>query len=81
MVLQPLLLALKGNHQVKYEKKLMILPVALLSFTTLGIIWPTFCPKTTPDLIFLAGFQWNLLRNSIKIKNFNWNPVVLKNVC
>ena len=30
VVLQPLLLAFKGNPQVKYEKNLMLLPVPLL---------------------------------------------------
>ena len=34
--------------------------------------------KTTPNLIFLAGFQGSMLGNLINIKNFNWNPVVLK---
>ena len=27
---------------------------------------------------FFAVFQWSILENSINIKNFNWNPVVLK---
>ena len=27
---------------------------------------------------FLADFQWNILRDSININNFNCNPVVLK---
>ena len=29
-------------------------------------------PKGTPTLIFFAGFQWNMLRGSIDINNFNW---------
>ena len=33
--------------------------------------------KTTPTSIFLPGFQWNILGDSIN-NNFNWNPVVLK---
>ena len=41
-------------------------------FTTLGLIWPKFCPKTTTTLIFFACFQWNMLRDSIDINNFNW---------
>ena len=51
----------------------------LYFFTTLDIIWPKFCPMTTPNLIFFAGFQSSLLWNSINIKNFNWNPVILTN--
>ena len=27
---------------------------------------------------FFAGFQRNMLENSININNFNWNPIVLK---
>ena len=46
-------------------------------FTTLDIIWPKFCPKTTPNLILFASFQWSMLGNSIDIKKFNWNPVLL----
>ena len=56
----------------------MILPVFFIFFTTLDIIWPKSCPKTTPNLIFFAGFQWSMLGNSINFKNFDWNPVVLK---
>ena len=29
-------------------------------------------PKSTPTLIFFAGFQWNMLRGSIDINNLNW---------
>ena len=29
---------------------------------------------------FLADFQWNILRDSININNFNCNPVVLKKI-
>ena len=46
-------------------------------FRTLDLIWPKFCPKTTPTLTYFAGFQWNMLRDSIDFSNFNWNPVVL----
>ena len=54
------------------------MPVSLLFFTTLDLIWPKFCPKTTPILGILAGFQWNVLGDSININNFNCNPVILK---
>ena len=47
-------------------------------FTTLDVIWPKLCPKTTPSLVFFAGFQWNMLVDSININNFNWNPLVPK---
>ena len=51
-------------------------------FTTLDLIWPKFCPKITPIFFFFfAVFQWNMLGDSIGIKNFNWNPVVLKKIC
>ena len=47
-------------------------------FTTLDLIWPKFWPKITPILLgFFAGFQWNMLGDSISINNFNCNPVVL----
>ena len=49
-------------------------------FATLDIIWPKFCPKTTSNLIFFAGFQWSMLGNRINIKKFNWNPLVLKKI-
>ena len=78
MVLQPLLFALKGIPQVKYEKKLMILPVSLLFSQHCDIIWPKFCPKTTFDLIFLLVSSEG---DSINTKKFNWNPVALKKMC
>ena len=34
-------------------------------------------PKLT-EMDFFAGFQRNMLENSININNFNWNPIVLK---
>ena len=37
-------------------------------FTTLDIIWSKFCPKTTPDLIFFAGFQWIMLGIQLILK-------------
>ena len=48
------------------------------TFLALDLIQPKFWNKTTPTLIFFAGFQWNMLGNSININNFNLNPVVLK---
>ena len=45
--------------------------------TLLDLIRPKFCTKTTPTLIFVASFQWNMLP-SININNFNWNSVVMK---
>ena len=56
MSVQPLFFALKGIPHVKYEKKLLTMPISLLYFTTLGLIWPKFCPKTTPTLTYLPGF-------------------------
>ena len=56
MVLQPLLFALKGIPLVKYEKKNDNACFSTF-FITLDLIWPKFCPKTTPTLIFLAVFQ------------------------
>ena len=52
-------------------------------FTILGQqIWPKFYPKTTHTLIFFfAGFQWNILGDSINTNDFNWNPLVLKKIC
>ena len=47
-------------------------------FTTLDLILPKFCAKTTPTLVFFAGFQWNMLEDSINVNNCNWNSVVLK---
>ena len=69
MVLQPLLLALKGNPQVKYEKNQWYCLFLYFFLTTLDIIWPIFCSKITLNLILFAGFQWStcLLGNSINI--------------
>ena len=75
MVLQPLLIALKGILQVKYEIKTNDDACFITFFTTLDLVWPKFCPNTTPTLRFFTGFQWNMLENSINNKSFNWNPV------
>ena len=53
---QALLFTLKGIPHVKYEKNLLIMPFSFTFFTTLGLIWPKFCPKTTPALIFFCWF-------------------------
>ena len=79
MFVQPLLLALKCIPRAKYEKNLLIMPISLLFFTTLDLIWLKCFPKTTPILIFFAGFQWNMLGDSININNFNCTPIILKN--
>ena len=76
MFVQPLLLALKCTPCAKYEKNLLIMPISLLFFTTLDLIWPKFCPKTTPILFFLLLLL--LLGDLININNFNYNPVILK---
>ena len=57
MFVKPLFFALKGIPHVKYEKKAIDNAHFFTFFTTLGLIWPKFCPKTTPTLIFLPGFQ------------------------
>ena len=57
-----------------WKKTLLIIPISLLFFTTLGQIWP----QDPTHFDFFAGFQWNMLRDSININNFNWNLVVLK---
>ena len=33
------------------------------------------------NLFLFAGFQWNMLGDSININNFNCNPVILKIFC
>ena len=73
MFAQQVLYALKDIPHVKYGKDLLIMPVSLFFFTTLYLIWPKFCPKTTPTLNFFAGLQWKILGDSININNFDWN--------
>ena len=49
-------------------------------FQNIDLILPKFCPKTRPTLFF-AGFQWNMLGDSIYNSiNFNCNPAVLKKI-
>ena len=53
------------------KKNLLKMPVSLL----VSHVRPNLAqilPKGTPTLIFFAGFQWNMLRGSIDINNFNW---------
>ena len=76
MFVQQLLLALKFIPHGKYEKNLLIMLVSF--FTTLGLAWPKFCPKTIPTLVFSPGSQWNMLGDSISFNKFNWNLVFLK---
>ena len=83
MFVQPLLLALKCIPHAKYEKNLLIMPVSLLFFHNIGPNLAQILPQdhTHFILFFFAVFQWNMLGDSIGIKNFNWNPVVLKKIC
>ena len=82
MLAQPLLFALKGIPHVKYEKK----PIdnACFFFYFFHNIGPNLgqiLPQDHTHFDFFAGFQWNMLGDSIKINNFNWNPLVLKKIC
>ena len=62
MFVKPLFFALKGIPNVKYEKKAIDNNHFFTFFTTLGLIWPKFCPKTTPTLIFFAWFLVKYVR-------------------
>ena len=62
VVLQPLLIALKGIPQVKYEKNPNDIACLFTFLTTLDTIWPKFGPKTTPDLIFFCWFPMKYVR-------------------
>ena len=42
---------------------------------------PNFAPKTTPTLVSLTDFQWNMLGDTININNLCCNPAVLKKSC
>ena len=39
---------------------------------------PNFAPKTTPILLSLTDFQWNMLEDTINFNNLCWNLAVLK---
>ena len=62
MFVKPLLFALKGIPNVKYEKKAIDNNHFFTFFTTLGLIWPKFCPKARPTLIFFAWFLVKYVR-------------------
>ena len=66
-----ILFALKGIPHVKYEKKLVDNVCFFLFFKTLGQFGPNFAPRPHPLWFFFAGFQWNMLRDSINVNNFN----------
>ena len=63
------------DSQSKIWKKPNDISCFFTFFTTLDIIRPKFYPKTKPDLIFFAGFQWSMSGNLVNTKNFNWNLV------
>ena len=50
-------------------------------FHNIGHNLTQILPQDHINLIFFADFQWSVLNNSINIKNFNYNPVVLKKNC
>ena len=52
---KPPIFAFEGIPHVKYEKNIYNAHF-LTFFTTLGLIWLKFCPKSTATLIFLPGF-------------------------
>ena len=62
MFVKPVLFALKGIPHVKYEKKTIDNAHFFTFFTTLGLIWPKFCRKTTPTLIFFVRFLVKYVR-------------------
>ena len=62
MFAKPLFFALKGIPNVKYEKKAIDNNHFFAFFTTLGLIWPKFCPKATSTLIFFAWFLVKYVR-------------------
>ena len=62
MFVKPLFFALKGIPNVKYEKKAIDNNHFFTFFTTLGLIWPKFCHKATPILIFFAWFLVKYVR-------------------
>ena len=79
MFLQPLIVALKSIPIVKFEKETIDNDNFFTFFTTLGLIWPKFFPKTTPALTFFACFPMKYIRGfsrdvkpfyKLDIKNF-----------
>ena len=71
---------LKIVPHVKYERNLLIMPVSLL-FHNIGPNFAQILPQDHTHFDFFAGLEYNVLGDSIKINNFNYNPVVLKNIC
>ena len=53
------------------KKNLLIMYVSFFFFKTLGQFGPNFAPRPHPLWFFFAGFQWNMLRDSINVNNFN----------
>ena len=51
MFVQPLVFALKGILMENRKKNPIDNNSFFNVFTTLGIIWPKFCPKITPMLV------------------------------
>ena len=50
-----------------------------LFFHNIGLTLAQIFPqKTTPTLLFLVDFQWNMLGDTININNLCCNPAVLK---
>ena len=47
-------------------------------FHNIGSNLAQILPQDLTHFDFFAGFQWNMLRDSININNFNWNLVLLK---
>ena len=54
---------------MQYMKKAYWYCQIFCFFTTLNLIWPKFCPKTTPTFFLFSNFQWNMLGDSININN------------
>ena len=56
------------------------MPVSLL-FHNIGPNFAKILPQDHTHFDFFAGLEYSVLGDSIKINNFNYNPVVLKNIC
>ena len=59
-------------------KKPIEIPVSLFFSLHWTYFGPNFDLNTTPTLLFLADFQWDMLGDIININNLRCNPVVLK---
>ena len=59
-------------------KKTIEIPVSLFFLQHWTYFGPNFAPKTTPTLLHLADFQWNILGDTININKLCCNPAVLK---